>query len=212
MKLSKSAQIDTIRRMAATIQQTAYDESWIGTDNPSYAFLICVAMGPWKEKRRFKVANDVIRTAIGISSELPFDLARATPSMFPYPLTWQTKIVNSMIESLRDIPDLTFSACCDRWWEIVIQGDTCMWESIALEFFDMCGVSKKGTKTLWLFLRDVLGIPAFPIDRRVRRVLQANSLPTDSWVITRLCEEAGVRTNDLARACFIHGEVVEPTR
>ena len=206
--MTRDQQIETIRHMAATIQQTAYDESWIGTGNPSLAFLICLAMGPWKEARRFTIAKKVVAAALSLGGELYFDLALAKPGMFPYPLEWQNKIVNHIVEELRSIPDLRFFHCMDRWWTMLsveTEYDDC-WDSVALEFFDMCGVSKKGTKTLWLFLRDVLGIPAFPIDRRVRRVLRAHGLPADSWVITRLCEEAGVRTNDLARACFVHGE------
>lgn len=173
MRLTESQQIEAIKHLACTVPPTNYAEGWIGTGNPSLAFLICLSMGPWKEARRFKIANH-------------------------------------LIEDLRSIPDLRFWNCMDRWREMLFlktEYDGC-WESVALEFFSMCGVSKEGTKTLWLFLRDVLGIPAFPVDRRVRRVLRASGLPTDSWVITRLCEKAGVRTNDLARACFVHGESI----
>jgi len=202
--------LEVIRRLAATIPPTTYDESWIGTANPSLAFLICLAMGPWKEARRFAIARKVVAVALPLGGDLHFDLALATPGMFPYPLDWQNKIVNHIVEEIRAIPDLRFWGCVDRWWDILSKTDK--WESVALEFFSMCGVSAKGTKTLWLFLRDVLAIPAFPVDRRVRRVLRAHGLPTDSWVITRLCQKAGVCTNDLARACFVHGEVIESTR
>jgi len=214
MRLTESQQIEAIKRLAQTVPPTNYDEGWIGTGNPSLAFLICLSMGPWKEARRFKIAKEVVAAALPLGGELHFDLALATPGMFPFPLDWQNKIANHLITELHLIQDLRFWNCMDRWWEMLsleTEYDD-YWESVALEFFSMCGVSKKGTKTLWLFLRDVLGIPAFPVDRRVRRVLRASGLPTDSWVITRLCEKAGVRTNDLARACFVHGETVELKR
>jgi hypothetical protein len=198
--------IQTIQHLARTIPPTTYNESWIGTSNPSLALLICVAMGPWKEARRFKIAKEVVSVALPFGGDLHFDLALASPGMFPYPLAWQNKIVNHIIEELHTDPDLRFWHHVDRWWTNLLQGPTNAWESVALEFFALCGVPKKGTKTLWLFLRDVMGMPAFPVDRRVRRILRAYGLPTDSWSMTRLCEEAGVDTNDLARACFVHGE------
>jgi len=74
-------------------------------------------------------------------------------------------------------------------------------KGISMLFSD-CGVSPKGTKTLWLFVRDYLKLPAFPIDRWVQRNLKAIGLPTDSWKMVRLCEKAGVDCNRLARAFF----------
>jgi hypothetical protein len=210
MRLTESQQIEAIKRLAAEVPATTYDESWIGTGNPSLAFLICLAMGPWKEQRRFSIARAVVAEALPLGGYLYFDLALAHPGMFSYPLVWQQKIVNHIVEELRAIHGLRFWNCLDRWWTML----SCEteyddhWESVALEFFDMCGVAQKGTKTLWLFLRDVLGIPAFPVDRRVRRVLRAYGLPADSWAITRLCERAGVSTNNLTRACFVYGEHV----
>jgi len=37
-----------------------YDESWLPME-PNNAFLTCIAMGPWKQKRRTKVKNKALQ-------------------------------------------------------------------------------------------------------------------------------------------------------
>jgi len=54
-------------------------------------------------------------------------------------------------------------------------------------------------KTLSLFARDYLDVPAFPIDRHCRRGLIAAGLPVDEQALLKLCTESGVDASSVAR-------------
>ena len=115
-----------------------------------------------------------------------------------YPLAWQNEYLMRMMESLDGVALTSY----------VIGWLGSGWREVVEEFFGMCG-SARGSKVLWLFIRDHLGLPAFPIDRHMKRALKEFGLPVDSWRMTDICERAGVDTNRLARALF-SGRLVEP--
>jgi endonuclease III len=98
----------------------------------------------------------------------------------------------------------TFRDVYARWLDTLIHGERSAWIPILKELFSMSGVPEKGTKVLWLFARDFLQVPAFPIDRHVKRILAQYALPADSWKMTLICEQAEINTNQLARAFFAH--------
>ena len=77
-----------------------------------------------------------------------------------------------------------------------------LWRKAVANVFARAQVPAKGTKVLWLWIRDFLNLPAFPIDRWVKRNLDAYALPADSWYLTQACLLAGVDPNPLARSFF----------
>ncbi len=173
--------------------EPTYDSSWVGS-NPSKAFLICLGAGPWKVERRKKVQEQAIRWLDDR------DLGNILPSQFQniYPLEWQNTMLLNMINSLNRV-HTSFSLQCDIW--NTKRKDS--WIVPILEFFNMCGVNNKGTKVLWLFVRDFLKLPAFPIDRHVRRKLREYKLPyNDPLYIIDLCQKVGIDPNKLNRALF----------
>lgn len=186
--------VEVIKKAALEISQFAYDGSWLPQD-VSKSFLICLGAGPWKEQRRYNVQRLALMCYQTFScsdlSEFPF-------TNIVYPLDWQNDYLCNMLTSLNKFRK-RFDEICDRWKE-----DKSAWEISLHELFDMCKCnSRKGSKVLWMFARDSLNIPAFPIDRWVRRKLNELRLPEDPWYITKLCLEADVDPNSLNRSFFL---------
>jgi hypothetical protein len=113
-----------------------------------------------------------------------------------YPLDCQNRILTKMLNSLEKEKDL-FEALCLQW---KVSPD---WGSSLEDLFKRCGCSKKGSNVLWMFARDYLNIPSFPIDREVKKALEKNNLPVCSWEMTKLCLEAEVSPNILSRKIFL---------
>jgi hypothetical protein len=67
----------------------------------------------------------------------------------------------------------------------------------------MCGVGPEGKKCLWLFARDYLQLPAFPIDRHVERFVKEVGLKRDEWYIIKLCRMAGLDPSKINRSLFL---------
>lgn len=151
--------------------------------------MVCVGAGPWKEKQRAEVQQSGINWLNGK------DLSEIKRVNKVYPFEWQNNMVKSMVKSLKQEEE-TFVQIC-RFWK----KDKNIKTSI-INFFDMCGVSENGTKVLWLFIRDHLNLPAFPIDRWVARNLDKKGLPKNSWEMVDLCEQANVNPNVLSRYFF----------
>jgi hypothetical protein len=166
-----------------------YDGSWLGT-NPSKAFLISIGAGPWLEQRRFIIQKKAVDW---YNSQKISDLYYAKMEKV-YPLSWQNQFNISLITHLRN-NNLLFSDMCKKW-------KSENWENVVNELFEVCGTKKCGSKVLWMFARDFLEIPAFPIDRWVRRTLVEFRLPTDSFEMTRLCLKENVNPNVLNRSIF----------
>lgn len=183
----------------------AYDENWL-PNHPSMAFIVCLGQGPWGHERRTNVAVSAGEKVIDLLKDRPepIDLAGLTPSFASglYPLEWQNRTLRSMIWWLRSV-GVTFHDVTDRWLDMLIHNELDeVWRSIPKELFAMCRAPARGTKTLWMFVRDYLQAPAFPIDRRVRARLREVGLPVDSWYMTELCLAAEVDTCTLARGMF----------
>lgn len=171
-----------------------YNGSWM-TNDASKAFLISVGAGPWKEKRRYNVQKDALDW---FASTYARDLGQIENTNFlkVYPFEWQNKFLRVLIKNLRK-KDMYFSKYCE---ELKKQED---WKKALEDFFVFCGSTKQGTKVLWMFARDYLDIPAFPVDRHVKRAMEAKGLPTDAWEMTNLCLDAGVNPNILNRKLFL---------
>ena len=185
--------IDTIKRISAQYK-ARYDAGWVGS-NPNFAFLICIGAGPWKVQRREQVQRTAITWFLKSNLEdlVYTDLQEAQQL---YPLQWQNNHLCSLIKALRR-ETVVFHCLCAQWKK---QKED--WREIAKKLFNMCGVSDQGTKVLWLFIRDLLQLPAFPVDRWVRRNLEKHDLPSNAWYMTEACLQAGVNPNKLNRALF----------
>lgn len=196
-KFLDSAHVDIIKRIAP--QYTAnYDASWLGTDQ-NIAFLICIGAGPWEVARRRNVQQAAINWFLkcGIN-DLAF--VNSEDARDVYPLQWQNDHLVSLIQSLQKLgKNITFEHMCSQWKK---QFRTYAKWTQYEEFFEMCGVSKQGTKVLWFFIRDCLQLPAFPVDRWVRRNLQKHGLPPKAWYMTQACILADVNPNEFNRALF----------
>lgn len=178
--------VNVLKRLGGL--EPAYDETWLGT-NPSLAFLTCVAMGPWKHNRREKVRADVLAW-YGDTG----DLFYGPWTVPPYPFKWQQITVARLQDGLKRRGRRLFEM------SLLWRGRE-NWERAVRDFFTLCG-RPEGTKVLWLFVRDFLKLPAFPIDRWVRRNLQTLGLPADPWYLIAACQEAGVNPNKVARLLF----------
>ena len=172
----------------------SHDGTWLPTIADE-AFLTCVAAGPWNWSRRQAVAKEAIDWVHKWEGELHnvlhYDLKYGV-----FPFEWQHNYVQQMIIYLR-INHVSLTNMVVRWLS-----DKDEWRNHIKEFFHMCDASDKGSKVLWLFVRDFLKLPAFPIDRHVSRNLKELGLPMDSWLMVELCEKAGVDTNKIARGLF----------
>lgn len=62
------------------------------------------------------------------------------------------------------------------------------------------------TKIPHCYMRDCLKLDAFPIDRRVARLLNRFHVPLDPWVVISSCRRLGIPVRVLARAAYRMGE------
>lgn len=189
--MSNSEDIEKIRLMYNS--EPTYDHTWVGSE-PNKAFLICIGAGPWKVERRKKVQSRAIQW-LG-DRDLSDFLPNQCRSV--YPLKWENDMLSNMVRSLNN-KQIKFTTLCDIWLE---KGKN-SWTTPIVEFFYLCGANPKGTKVLWLFIRDFLKLPAFPIDRHVRRKLKEYKLPLDPIYIIGLCQDAGIDPNALNRSLFL---------
>jgi hypothetical protein len=170
-----------------------YDGSWMG-HNPNKAFLISLGAGPWKEKRRYNVQKSALDWFINKSSSDLLHLSYLDSEKV-FPFNWQNKFLFNMVDSLKK-DKITFKSLCDGWKR---DSD---WESSLKDLFNRCGTNSEGSKVLWMFARDFLDIPSFPIDRWVKRTLEANELPLSSFDMVNLCRKVGIDPNNLNRKLF----------
>lgn len=165
-------------------------QSWLSGRNYSEKFVICIGAGPWKFARRKLIQERSLAKLQGR------DLANLAPAIDWFPLDWQNQFCNNLIFYLHDKQLLMRQFC----------------ESVKTreEVYQACG-KPVGTKCLSLFCRDGLNLPAFPIDRHVKRFLKDNNLPTDEYQMIKICNELGFNPNVIARNVVQNfGEVENP--
>jgi len=180
--------------------ESTYDHTWVGSD-PSKAFLICVASGPWKISRRKQVQEEALRW---LGNE---DLCnKIYPRRQLFPFKWQNDMLFSLITSLNLKYGIKFEDLCNKWKTNIIEyckyTDKPIWMRNIEDFFHMCGKGPDGTKVLWMFVRDFLQLPAFPIDQHISKKLNEYVLPCNPWQMIRLCQKAIINPNELNRRLF----------
>lgn len=169
-------------------------KTWL-PNNPSRALLVCLGAGPWKEQRRYNVQKEVLAWF----DEAFVDLCQIDPDYVadtcPFPLTWQTLHLRNIVVSLWKKKSI--------FWmmteEMKVFAD---WKLSTGHLFDMARVSPNGTKTLWLFVRDYLNLPAFPIDRWVKKWIDKRALTANPWTMVDICLTHNVNPSALNRSIF----------
>lgn len=161
-------------------------------------FVRCICLGPWKAKRR----DGIRQEALEMLSAYDFDLSH-TDFDGVFPLEWQLQFLNNLSDYLLD-HEATFTQYCRSLSRRYSDAETITHQDqILLEgYFRIVqgNSSSKGTpKVLWLFLRDFLSIPAFPIDRHIKQFLKKHHLPNDPWEMRRLCIAVGVDASSFNR-------------
>lgn len=169
-----------------------FNIDWMGY-HPSRAFLIALGAGPWMIHRRQVVQREALEWFNGKYHDL-IAIPRIHQRVFP--LDWQNKFLDNMVSSLKTV-HTSFALKAYEW------KDTTKWERAVGQLFSMCGVGENGSKVLWMFARDFLKLPSFPIDRHVERALDEVGLPKSSWYIVELCKIAKVDPSDLNRRLFV---------
>ncbi|TPG59981.1 hypothetical protein [Ewingella americana] len=174
----------------------AEDFSWLDTKTPQNAFLCCVGSGPWKFTRRWNVIN----AALQWGTEKVFH--ESTFSEI-YPLTWQNSMLSSAMAYCK-ANQINFNEHFYRLKEI----PPVDWKGAIQEVFNIAGCPQ-GSKVLWLFVRDYLKLPAFPIDRHVARRLVEFGLPQNEWMLIDICLVMGLDPRKVAKR-LVQDHVVNP--
>lgn len=189
-----------IVRLYAGLPPLKHDPDWLGLD-PNIALLLCVGSGPWKMPRRMQVQAKAIVVFWHETYELPGipqDISQLDQHAISkiFPLEWQRKIILSIGCWVRRHAETFHTWSCGLSLK--------SYQEATEELLVGCGGKPdKGPKVVWMFARDFLKIPAFPIDRHVGRFLRANDLPIDSRRMVDLCLAARVNPSDFARRIFI---------
>lgn len=182
MSVSDSMRLHAlIREAEAAVHDPWRRDPWLSRMTATQAFVVCVGAGPWKIGRRRKIQTAAL-DVVGQS-----DLVEAVPY---YPLAWQTNMVWTL-RTFLVVNKTTMTAFCDGLQD-------------PRDLYAACGCPK-GTKVLSLFVRDYLELPAFPIDRHVRRLLQKHGLPTKEAAMIALCQELGFDPSYVAQLVVRYG-------
>jgi len=175
----------------------SYDTTWIGS-NAHIAFLVALGEGPWDDKKRHSVQKKAIEWFLdkNVSDFRNLELEYEEV----YPLEWQNNFLFNMLYSLHEQGDL-FEALCFHWK--ISNG----WKNSLEDLFERCGATKKDAKSLWIFARDYLKLPSFPINKEIRKTLKLNELPDCPFKIIDLCQRANIDPNVLNRKMYFKGNL-----
>ena len=184
---------------------------WLDNLNFSQAFVVCVGAGPWKEKRRKKVALDKLKNN---------DLCEFHKTkIIWFPFDWQNNLIENAAELCYHMKT-SFEQYCSKmrdqlnkleYYLLCINPDidsNDLKEYLELSsllkttFYHDFGYGDEGIKVLSLFLRDKINIYAFPIDRHIKRNLEQHGLPYDEGFIIYICGIYGVDPSQLNRYIF----------
>jgi len=169
-------------------------KDWLPVDF-DYGFVCCIGAGPWTLKRRYDVQEAAMNW---YRSNEPMEfIGERQLQVSCYPLQWQNSMLERMCRYLYD----------GGWtmesfgYALIGLAEKEMW-SDALHVLHHAANNGRRTKVVSLYARDFLKIPAFPIDRHVKRVLVANGLPTKEDVLISECLDYGLDPCRVARSLF----------
>lgn len=191
-----------LRELYVQLPPCKHNPKWLG-DEPNVAYLLCVGSGPWKIQRRVQVQARAIRWVLEAGGDITMVNEHRLWRMFP--LDWQNRLVAHGARAAR-YRKQTFAQYMQalRVRMNAAPGAPLppQAEQVAT-WFKECGCEPdKGAKVLWMFLRDWLGVPSFPIDRHVGAWLREHGFPVDSRRMVELCGAACVPASDFARRLF----------
>ena len=166
----------------------ASDQYWYIPDN-EIGLLYILSWGPWTISRQ----NQVFYEAKQKYKEIGLPLHKINFPIHIYPLDWQNKYLNKIIEYLYD-NNMTWSEFVSMLRQM---------GSKSKEFlYKLCDVEY--SKVLSCIVRDIVGADSFPIDRRVRSFLQKHGLPVDEDVIIEMCRKEGIDPRIFNRLAYMN--------
>jgi len=157
--------------------------SWLEGRTYSEKFIICIGAGPWRFARRQAIQQMALDKLDGrdlISLEC----------IDWFPLSWQNKYVNLMIEHIMEC--YSHDMCTMESW--------CYHAKLNNWHYSLNLICKPigYSKVLSLFNRDGLKLKAFPIDRHVERKLRELGLPINEDKIIDMCDKLNIDCNKAA--------------
>lgn len=189
-----------INALYKSLPEPDFSPNWM-TQDPSCAMLISLGAGPWKLARRTAVQLKAVDWFLSHhykdlqDIEIPFVIDGDKPAADVYPLKWQNDYLYHLVINLQ-LKGIRFKFLTNIWRK----GKD--WQDNLKQLFYFVHPDGLGSKVLWMFARDYLQIPAFPIDRHVKRFLIEHKLPRDPWKMTQLCLDCGIDPNDFNRRIF----------
>jgi len=109
---------------------------------------------------------------------------------------WPVNFLKNLVRHLRS-RSLTFDEFCDI---LKAEGAESPQHAI-VDLMNACDTSS--SKIVECFLRDCLKIDCFPIDLRIRRVLQSYHIPDDSRKLVECCRQLNINPRIFNRAIFM---------
>lgn len=192
MKPSKESVQKFLNLIPPNTPEEQLEDPWLDDLNFSQAFVVCVGAGPWQRPRREQVQERALKR-LKDRDLLHITIWDALSGPW-YPLDWQNKMLDKMVRLLQ-LNDIFFKEYCE--WLI----NTADGQYSRARFTSDMGY-KKLPKVLSLFVRDKLKLPAFPLDRHVKRVLDDFEIPHDEEFVVQLCKKASVNPSQLNRWIF----------
>jgi hypothetical protein len=175
------------------------DENWCDEWNPDTYLLQVLTWGGWHETRQEQVWLEVMN--------IYRDLAKPLPKLKPlntlgpgdlqklkdaYPYKWQKAFLGKIVSYLQrrgtTLTDL-------------VQSFMALGPRLSLAEMEIA-LGTTSTKIASCFLRDSAKLDEFPIDSRVKEVLEHHGLPADSWAMMEACERLRFPTRVFARAVY----------
>jgi len=153
------------------------------------AILACIGAGPWNQQRRNTTQESIL---LWFNKQNVSDISLLTKIEKIYPLIWQNELLFNLNKNLKSL-NTTFRQRCYRYLN-----EKYFFKDPVEDFFNLFGEVKEA-HILWTFVRDYLNLPAFPINKLVKKELKANELPDDSLKIIEICLKTKIDPNFLSR-------------
>lgn len=193
---------DICDKLSSTVDPPVYDREAAAKwgnfkpehkGNPNYHFMLNLCYGPWRDGRQKDVWNKVYRKF----EELGGDITKIDETLskgdLDFPLTWQFDHVLKLSKHLND-NGMTFAELLERWKAL---------SGLEIRNEMQRITNANTTKTFSTFIRDYLGKEdIFPIDTRVKSMLNKLGLPNNEDLMVLLCQQAEIMPSKLERLFY----------